>query len=100
MNLNNLFKQDIKLIKDSHRYEHVEDPKFEFTSVTTFIDQFFKGFDAKKVAKKLIRKYSKYSDYTVESLIEEWEETARYGTYVHEEIENWIRYNSYPKEIK
>ena len=52
MNLNNLFKQDIKLIKDSHRYEHVEDPKFEFTSVTTFIDQFFKGFDAKKVAKK------------------------------------------------
>ena len=100
MNLNNLFKQDIKLIKDSHRYEHVEDPKFEFTSVTTFIDQFFKGFDAKKVAKKLISKYSKYSNYTVKSLIEEWEETARYGTYVHEEIENWIRYNTYPKEIK
>ena len=100
MNLNNLFKQDIKLIKDNHRYEHVEDPNFEFISVTTFVDQFFKGFDAKKVAKKLIRKYSKYSDYTVESLIKEWEETAKYGTYVHEEIENWIRYNSYPKEIK
>ena len=30
MNLNNLFKKDIKLIKDSHRYEHVEDPNFEF----------------------------------------------------------------------
>lgn len=100
MHFNNLFKKDIKLIKEIHKYELIDDSDLQFTSVTTFVDQFFKGFDAKKIAKKLISKYSKYSDYTVESLIEEWEETARYGTFVHEEIENWIRYNTYPKELK
>ena len=61
-----------------------------FTSVTTYIDYFFEKFDAEKVAKKLVAKYPKYENRTVESLLEEWDKSAKYGTIVHDEIENWI----------
>ena len=100
MKPNNLFKKDIYLIKDVHKYKHQDDPDIKFTSVTTFVENFFQGFDSIKIANKLINNYAKYSNYTVESLLEEWEETAKYGTYVHEEIENWIRHETKPKEIK
>ena len=100
MQLNNLFTKDIELIKDIHKYKHIDEPDLDFTSVTTFIEYFFKGFDPIKVAKKLIKNYSKYSEYTVDSLTQEWAKTAEYGTYIHEEIENWIRKRIPPKEPK
>ena len=100
MKLNNLYNDDIKLLKDIHIYKHAKEPNIDFTSVTTFVEYFFKGFDAPKVAKKLINNYSKYSDYTVQSLIEKWNESARHGTYIHEEIENWIKNSLKPKESK
>ena len=100
MKLNKLFKKDISLIKDVHKYEHIDDPDINFTSVTTFVENFFHGFDSIKIANKLIKNYSKYSKYTVESLLEEWEQKAKYGTYIHEEIEKWIIDETEPKEIK
>ena len=59
---------------------------------------FFEKFDSFKIAKKLIKNYKKYSNYTVESLVKKWNETANYGTFVHEELENWVKYQIIPKE--
>ena len=70
-----------------------------FTSVTTFVEQFFEGFNAVKVAKKLIRKYHRYKNRTVESLVEEWKGSAEYGTKVHQEIEKWILDGIEPNDI-
>ena len=71
-----------------------------FTSVTTFIDGFFEKFDSKKIAKKLVDTHPKYSNSTVEELIKEWKDAADHGTFVHEEIENWINKQKIPSENK
>ena len=91
---------DIKLIKESHKYEHSKHRDLKFTSVTSFVENFFEKFDSFKIAKKLIKNYKIYSNHTVESLITKWNETANYGTFVHEELENWVKYQIIPKEKK
>ena len=42
----------------------------------------------------------KYADRTVESLLKEWDDSANYGTKVHDEIENWIKNRAEPKDLK
>ena len=86
--------------KDKHEYRLLLQPGMTFTSVTTFVEQFFEGFNAVKVAKKLIRKYHRYKNRTVESLVEEWKSSAEYGTKVHQEIEKWILDGIEPNDIK
>ena len=100
MEFNSLYDTNIKLIKESHKYEHLKHKELTFTSVTSFVENFFEKFDSFKIAKKLIKNYKKYSNYTVESLVEKWNETANYGTFVHEELENWLKYQIIPKEKK
>jgi len=98
--LNNLLEQNIILNKDTHKYKLTNQPGLVFTSVTTYVDHFFEGFDAQKVATKLINNYPKYADRTVESLIAEWTAAADYGTKVHDEIERWIKEGIEPNDIK
>ncbi len=98
--MNIISNQEISLKKDTHEYKLSTHPNIRFTSVTTFVEQFFEGFDAKKIASKLIANYSKYSNFTVESLIAEWKQKADYGTHVHNEIESWIKKKIQPKELK
>ena len=98
MEFNSLHETNIKLIKESHKYEHLKHRDLTFTSVTSFVENFFEKFDSFKIAKKLIKNYKKYSNYTVESLVKKWNETANYGTFVHEELENWVKYQIIPKE--
>ena len=98
--MNIISDKEISLKKDTHEYKLSTHPNIHFTSVTTFVEQFFEGFDAKKIASKLIANYSKYSNYTVESLIAEWKQKADYGTHVHNEIESWIKKKIQPKELK
>ena len=98
--MNSIFDESIKLNKETHSYSLKNDMNISFISVTTYIDYFFEKFDAEKVAKKLIAKYPKYENQTVESLLAQWDESARYGTIVHDEIENWIKNNVEPKELK
>ena len=98
--MNNILDSKIILQRDTHRYSLLDNPDIVFTSVTTYLDYFFEGFDGEKIAKKLIANVPKYKRRTVESLIEEWDESARYGTMVHDEIENWVKNSVEPKDIK
>ena len=94
--MNDFKKNNITLDLDNHEYKLINNPELVFTSVTTYIEYFFEGFDAQKIAKKLITNYPKYSQYTVESLIAEWNASADYGTRVHDEIEKWIKFGDEP----
>ena len=78
--MNTILDNKITLDRETHRYSLLDNPDIVFTSVTTYIDYFFEGFDGEKVAKKLIANVPKYKGRTVESLLEEWDESARYGT--------------------
>ena len=88
--MNTLFKNDISLDRDNHIYRLDQNPQIDFTSVTTFIGEFFDEFDAKKVATSLVNNNMKYMHLTVDELLAEWKKSADYGTIVHEEIENFI----------
>ena len=98
--MNSILDEKIKLDKETHSYSLINNMDITFTSVTTYIEYFFEKFNAEKVAKKLVAKYPKYEDRTVESLLAEWDESAKYGTIVHDELENWIKNSAEPKEVK
>ena len=88
--MNKLFDNNISLDRNNHIYTLTSKPKVEFTSVTTFIDQFFEKFDAIAIATKLVNSSPKYMDKTVDDVLEIWKESANHGTKVHEELENYI----------
>ena len=98
--MNNLKNDNIYLNKKDHIYTLKSNPSIQFTSVTTFVDKFFEKFDSKKIAKNLVETHPKYSNSTIEELIKEWKDAADHGTYVHEEIENWINDEKIPSENK
>ncbi|HIB32299.1 MAG TPA: hypothetical protein EYO45_04225 [Candidatus Marinimicrobia bacterium] len=98
--MNKLFDKEISLDKGNHEYRLSSQPDIEFTSVTTFVDQFFEGFDSEKIAANLVNNVPKYFDHTVESLIAEWDAARQHGTDVHQEIEDWINDSVEPKEPK
>ena len=58
--MNKLFDTNITLDRDNHVYQLSTNPKIEFTSVTTFIGQFFEKFEAKKIATRLVKSSPKY----------------------------------------
>ena len=92
--------QNIVLDKDAHEYSLLTQPDLVFTSVTTFIDQFFEGFDSEKIATNLVETNPRYAGRTVESLIAEWAATGEHGTQIHDEIDNWIKNGIEPIETK
>ena len=98
--MNTLTDKNIVLDKEKHEYSLVTQPDLVFTSVTTFIDQFFEGFDSEKIATNLVATHPRYADRTVESLIAEWDAAGQHGTDVHEEIENWIKNGVEPGKAK
>ena len=98
--MNNIEDNNITLNEELHQYSLIDRPDISFTSVTTYVEHFFEGFDSLKIATKLVKSHPKYSKYTVESLIAKWAETANYGTRVHNEIEKWLKEKIEPEDIK
>ena len=98
--MNKLSDTNINLEEKTHEYTLLDRADVSFTSVTTFIEEFFEGFDALKIAEKLINNYPKYAGRTVESLIADWNAAADHGTKVHHEIEQWIKDGIDPIDIK
>ena len=96
--MNQLLDPDISLRKDTHLYNLSSRSDISFTSVTTFVDQFFERFDAQKIANKLVNSHPKYLGRTAESLLEDWETARQHGTNVHQEIEDWIKNDIQPIE--
>jgi ATP-dependent exoDNAse (exonuclease V) beta subunit len=91
---------DIHLLKDEHEYRLKSEPKFRFTSCTTFIKQFFTPFDADAVAEKLVNTVPKYRNNTIDELKAQWQASADHGTKIHEELENYILHGREPSEPK
>lgn len=89
--MNNLLDPNISLNAESHIYSLLNRSDITFTSVTTFVDQFFEKFDAEKIAKKLVNTHPKYLGRTVSSLLGDWEKARQHGTIVHQEMEDWIK---------
>ena len=98
--MNHILDNGIVLNEELHEYRLIDRPEASFTSVTTYVEHFFEGFDALKIATKLVNNHPKYSDHTVESLMAEWKATADYGTRVHHEIEKWIKERIEPEDKK
>ena len=95
--MNELFKSDISLDQENHKYILESKPDFKFSSVTEFIHHFFEKFDQEKVARKLINTHPKYSGKSIEEVIREWGKGAKRGTIVHNELEMFIKKNITPK---
>ena len=98
--MNKILENNIVLNKDTHEYRLLSEPELTFTSVTTFVDSFFEGFDSLKIATNLVQNHPKYAGCTVESLIAIWDKARDHGTLVHDEIENWIKNDVEPQSIK
>ena len=58
--------QNIVLDKDAHEYNLLTQPDLVFTSVTTFIEQFFEGFDS---TPRKQREYNKTYSKMIHKLI-------------------------------
>ena len=98
--MNNILDNNISLNEELHEYRLLDQPQEIFTSVTTYVDHFFEGFDAVRIATKLVKSHPKYADHTIDSLMAEWAATAEYGTRVHNEIEEWFKEKIEPKDQK
>ena len=96
--MNNISDDNIFLEKENHIYQLNDEPDFEFKSVTTFVGGFFEEFDAPLVASKLTRTHPKYKHMTADELLLVWKKKADYGTFVHEEIENYINDKTAPTD--
>ena len=93
-------EKNIYLDKQAHEYRLLDEPDFSFTSVTTLIGNHFEEFDPLAVATNLVENNIKYMGRSVDELIKEWKQTGVYGTFVHEEIENYIKEGIAPGEPK
>ncbi len=96
--MNNISDNNIFLEKENHIYQLNDEPDFKFQSVTTFVGSFFEEFDAPRVASKLTSTHPKYTHMTVDELLSVWKKKADYGTFVHEEIENYINDKTSPTD--
>ena len=89
MKVNDINDNSISLDEENHVYS-LENRNIDFTSVTTYISDFFEKFDQIKVANKLIKTSMKYAHRSVEDIIEDWNKSRDYGTLVHKQIEDHI----------
>lgn len=91
---------NIALIDSIHKYELKDDPEFEFTSCTTFAKYFFQSFDKIGIANSLTATHPNYADITPQKLVEEWDAIAIEGSFIHAEIENFLKENAEPIRLK
>tara|TARA_Y100000034_G_C6859355_1_gene390901 strand:- start:64 stop:777 length:714 start_codon:yes stop_codon:yes gene_type:complete len=88
--MNKLYDSNISLEEKEHIYRLKDDPKFVFTSSTTFLGQFFEPFNQEKIATNLIANVPKYRNMSKDELLDTWKTSAGVGTIVHKELEDKI----------
>lgn len=79
----------ITLDEPTHEYKVKGINHLTFTSVTTFIHDFFSPFDSKGMAEKLAGT-GKYANKTPQDLLNDWEQSGVHGTKVHNELEDYL----------
>jgi hypothetical protein len=101
-NIESLINSDIRLQKSDHTYILESKPTISFCNVTTLVGNQFPPFEREKLAGWLVNTSYKYMDYTLEELLQEWEDIKDEGSAVHEELENYIltgEIPTFPKAI-
>lgn len=98
--MNTLFSKDITLDSVNHLYKLAENPDFDFTSSTQFISQFFEKFEPEIVAEKLVSQIPRYQNYTVQELLDEWNQASEFGKKIHNQIEAFIKNKETPNESR
>ena len=101
-----IFKSDVKDVDISfdeitHTYRHPNDTtgNASFISVTTLIDRFF-PFDLDSFIQKKAIKEGRSEEQVLEEFIKNREEAAEKGTYLHEQIENFLQGQQYDGDFK
>ncbi len=89
--INKIIDKDITLDETDHSYSLISDPTIKFTSCTSFVKYFFEPFDKIGIANNLVANHPKYFGMMPEELTEEWNLKAEEGTYVHNEIDLYIK---------
>ena len=97
--MNSINNNKISLNEKKHIYS-LENSNIQFTSVTTYIGDFFEKFDQQKIAKKLIKTSPKYAHLSIDELIADWDKSRDYGTLIHKQIEDHINGTADASEIK
>ena len=88
--IENLINADIRLRESDHTYILESKPTIGFCNVTSLVGDQFPPFEREKIAGWLVNNSNKYSDYTAEELLQEWEDIKDKGSAVHKELENYI----------
>ncbi len=91
---------DIYLEESNHTYTLKNDPDFEFTSCTTFVDLFFAPFDRIGIANRLTTSHPDYIGTSPQELVAVWDKSAQEGTEVHLQIDNFIKNKTIPTSSK
>jgi hypothetical protein len=81
---------NISLDEEEYKYILSGKPNVKFISCTTLVSQFFREFDAYKIALKLTSFHTKYNHMDPEELVEEWNKARDDGTRAHKEIEEYL----------
>ncbi|MBJ04885.1 MAG: hypothetical protein CMP65_03165 [Flavobacteriales bacterium] len=87
-------KHKLIFLDEEHHTYSLLNSDIQFISVTEFIGTFFDNFNEEEVAKKLI-KTKKYSNKTVEEILNEWKSRRDRGTIVHKQIEDFLLNNKH-----
>lgn len=86
----------ITLDVENHQYILTENPDIRFISCTTLVSQYFKEFDALKIATKLTKSNIKYNHMKPHELMREWTDARDQGTLTHKELEEYITIGKEP----
>jgi len=95
------FNSNIAFDEETHKYVHPKDEtgNAEYISVTTLIERFF-PFDLKRyINKKAIEEDRTEEDVLIEYLMIR-DEAAEKGTFLHNQIENFLKGNEYHSYLK
>lgn len=97
----NGWNSSIAFDEEAHKYLHPKDEtgNAEYVSVTTLIERFF-PFDLKRY----IERKAEEENRTEEDVLDEYllirDEAAEKGTYLHNQIENYLNGSEYDSELK
>ncbi len=94
-------QDNIAFEDETHTYHHPKDDtgNAEYISVTTLIDRFF-PFDMDRFIQGKAKKEGRSEDDVLEEFLKNRDEAAEKGTYLHEQIENFLKGKKYDANSK
>ena len=87
--------------EETHKYIHPKDEtgNAEYLSVTTIIERFF-PFDLKRYIEKKAKDENRDEEDVLDDFLTMRDEAAEKGTYLHSQIENYLKGNKFDSETK